>query len=287
MLIALTGATGFVGGYVLHEALAQGHAVRALTRRAQAFSHPKLEWVRGSLGERDQELCADADAVIHIAGLIKARTRADYFEANADAVRGLVEGAGDTRFVLLSSLAAREQELSDYAASKRAGEMAVAEHPDALVVRAPAVFGPGDEATEPLFRLMLKGRLPAPGGEGWRSRRLSFVYVEDLARYLVREAGGGATSVVYPATLADATWGDFAELCGEAAGRQVRLLPLPTALLTPVAAVTSVTSRVAGLGHLTLGKLREFRHPDWSVAETLPDATPMVEALQRTFESYR
>ena len=287
MLIALTGATGFVGSHALREALAQGHSVRALTRRPQAFSHPRLEWVRGSLGERDVELCADVDAVIHIAGLVRARRRADYFEANADAVRGLVAGAGETRFVLLSSLAAREPELSDYAASKRAGELAVAEHPDALVVRAPAVFGPGDEATEPLFRLMLKGRLPAPGGGGWRSRRLSFVFVEDLARYLVREAGGEATGVVYPATLPDATWGDFAELCGEAAGRRVRLLPLPTAVLKPVAAVTSVTSRVAGLGHLTLGKLREFRHPDWSVAETLPDATPMVEALQRTFESYR
>ena len=287
MHLALTGATGFVGGHVLREALAQGHSVRALTRRAQAFSHPNLEWVRGSLGERDAELCEDADAVIHIAGLIKARKRANYFEANADAVRELVEVAGDARFVLLSSLAAREPELSDYAASKRAGEMAVAEHPDALVVRAPAVFGPGDRATEPLFKLMLKGRLPAPGGEGWKERRLSFVFVEDLARYLVREAGGEAAGLVYPATLPDVTWGEFAELCGEATGRQVRLLPLPTVLLTPVAAVTSVTSRVAGLGHLTLGKLREFRHPDWSVAETLPDATPMVEALQRTFESYR
>ena len=287
MLIALTGGTGFVGGYVLREALGQGHSVRALTRREQAFSHPRLEWVRGSLGERDGELCAGADAVIHIAGLIKAQKRADYFAANADAVGEMSAAAGDTRFVLLSSLAARESELSDYAASKRAGELAVAEHPDALIVRAPAVFGPGDGATEPLFKLILKGWLPAPGGKGWRSRRLSFVFVEDLARYLVREAGGDATGVVYPATLPDATWGEFAELCGEAAGWRVRLLPLPMALLTPVAAVTSVTSRVAGLGHLTLGKLREFRHPDWSVAETLPDATPMVEALQRTFESYR
>jgi uncharacterized protein YbjT (DUF2867 family) len=61
--------------------------------------------------------------------------------------------AGGARFILVSSLAAREPQLSDYAASKRGGEDAAREvSPDALVVRPPAIYGPGDTETLELFK---------------------------------------------------------------------------------------------------------------------------------------
>ncbi|MBA4051756.1 MAG: epimerase, partial [Erythrobacter sp.] len=47
-ILAITGATGFVGSAVLDEALAQGHTVRALARREQA-PRAGVEWVRGDL----------------------------------------------------------------------------------------------------------------------------------------------------------------------------------------------------------------------------------------------
>ena len=285
--LALTGATGFVGRAVLNSALIAGHEVRALTRRPQARTHEKLTWVSGALGEADAELVEGCDAVIHIAGLIKARRRADYFEVNADAVAALREAAGERRFVLLSSLAAREPGLSDYAASKRAGEAALSDHPDALIIRAPAVFGPGDTATRPLFRLMDRGILPVAGGTAWRKQRIAYVFIRDLAGYIVEQTTTDLTGTVTPSTAPGLRWSEFAELSSRAIGREIRLLPLPPALLKPVAAATSVTSRLAGVGHLTLGKLREFRHDDWSVSESIPGATPMVEALRTTFESYR
>jgi len=49
-LIAITGATGFVGQALLERALAEGYAVRALTRRDQP-ERPRLTWIRGDLGD--------------------------------------------------------------------------------------------------------------------------------------------------------------------------------------------------------------------------------------------
>ena len=283
MQLALTGATGFVGSHVLREALSRGHTVTALARTVPDIAHPNLTWLRGSLGDRDADLAADT--LIHIAGLVKARTRADFMAVNRDTTQALAGAVGDSHILYLSSLAAREPHLSPYAESKRAGEDVLP--PTSGIVRAPAVFGPGDTATRPFFTLMAKGHLPAPGGNGWKSRRLSFVFVEDLARHIVDRAEAQDAGITTPATLASATWSDFQSLAQQALGRSVTLRPIPNSALLPAAAVTSLTSRVAGLGHLTLSKLREFQHPDWSVEEELADATPMVEALRQTFESYR
>ena len=285
MNLSLTGATGFVGGYVLREALARGHTVTALARTVPDITHPNLTWIQGSLGTRDTELCDGADTVIHIAGLIKARTRAAFMAVNRDATAALASAAGESHILYLSSLAARELQLSSYAASKRDGEDVIPT--TSGIIRAPAVFGPGDEATRPYFALMARGQLPVPGGKDWRSRRLSFVFIEDLARHILDRAEEQDSGTTTPATLASAKWSDFRNLAQDAADRPIALRPIPTAALLPVAAATSLTSRLAGLGHLTLEKLREFQHPDWSVEEELADATPMVDALRQTFESYR
>ena len=79
--IAMTGATGFVGAETLDQALAAGHHVTALTRRAQP-PRARLKWVAGSLDQAAglDTLVRDADAVIHIAGVVNAPDR-DAFEA--------------------------------------------------------------------------------------------------------------------------------------------------------------------------------------------------------------
>ena len=73
-----------------------------------------------------RRLVEGADAVVHAAGLIKARRPADFLAINRDGTALLSALAPDARFLLLSSLAAREPQLSPYAASKRAAEEVVA-----------------------------------------------------------------------------------------------------------------------------------------------------------------
>ena len=295
-IIALTGATGFVGRIVVQELLAQGYLIKALVRPGsvgKTLQHDNINWIEGTLDNPISEisLCAGADTVIHIAGLVTARTKAEYYKINADATGTLVQAAVRAkvkRFVYLSSLAARQSELSDYAGSKRAGEGQLArkmgETMKAVVVRAPAVFGAGDKATAPFYKLIKKGWLPAPGGRNWRTRKIGLVHVDDLARFLTKDclSGDNDGRTVTIATHASITWPEFAEECAQALGKPVRVFPLPLSILYPIAAVNSVTKRAFGIGHLTLGKLKEFLYEDWSVADESETETVLQSALKQT-----
>ena len=112
MRIALTGATGFVGRYTLDRLIEAGHEVRALTRRAQG-ERASVEWISGSLEDAASldRLCASCDAVLHIAGVVNARDEAGFERGNVAGTALMVaaaEKAGIDRFVLVSSLAARD-----------------------------------------------------------------------------------------------------------------------------------------------------------------------------------
>lgn len=297
MTLAVTGGTGFVGAYVIREALAAGHTVKALIRNPAKrldIDHKNLSWHTGALGDDDASFVAGADCVIHIAGLIKARNRAAYDAVNVTAAENLAlaaEAAKIPHVILLSSMAAGQPELSDYAGSKRAGEEAVkAAYSGKLsIIRAPAVFGPGDEATAPFFAAIKRGVLPLPGGRGWKNRKLSIAFVDDLARDMVTRGlkADYAGQIVSPASIPEIGWQDFAKLFEHARGKRVRPLPLPLSVLYPVAGVTSITSQMLGLGHLTLGKLNEFLYQDWSSGDVIQDPTPPIDALRATLRFYK
>ncbi len=296
-LLAVTGATGFVGQYVVKAALDAGYRVRALIRtpsKKPDIDHENLTWHVGALGDDDASFLKKVDCLIHMAGLIKARSRIDYHRVNAEAAGALAlasQKVGVKRFVLLSSMAARVPELSDYAASKHGGEDAVKAgfHGPLAIIRAPAVFGPGDEATAPFFKAMKMGVLPVPGGSGWQERRLSMVYVPDLARDMIERGLSGAYDgqTVSPATITDMHWSEFAHMASGVMNKPVRALALPAPLLYGVAGITSASSRLFGVGHLTLGKLREFLYHDWSSQDLIEDATPPKDALETTLRFYK
>lgn len=296
LTIAITGGTGFLGRYVIEAALKDGHKIRAMARRPEAvadLTHKKLTWIKGGLGQADSEICEGADVVIHLAGLIKAQTRELFYAVNGEASGYLAEAAknaGVKRFVLISSMAAREPDLSHYAGSKRAGERAVqrAFTGKISIIRGPAVFGGGDKATEPFFKLLKKGLLPVPGGSGWKMRKISMVFAPDLAKDIVRAAVTGCydEQIVSPANMPELSWRQFGHLCEQAFERKIRIIPLPKLLLYPVAGITSITSRLFGKGHLTLDKLGEFLHSDWSSETLILNATPPIEALKLTMAAY-
>ena len=295
-LIAVTGGTGFVGRHVIRALLEAGYKVRALARTPSKLSdinHPNLSICQGGLGSCDDEFVSDAQIVLHMAGLIKARTQAEIMATNRDATGALAnaaQAAGVSRFILLSSQTAAQPQLSDYAASKEAGEMAVkAEFKGTLaIIRAPAVFGPGDEATKPFFEFIAKGRLPVVGGKDWQSRKMAMVYVKDLARDITERAmvGDYDGKIVTPCSVSALTWPDFAQSAEQALGIPVKTQPIPIPIIKTIAAATSLTSRFFCIGHLTLGKLREFRYEDWSSQDVIQDATPFVAALRETAASY-
>ena len=271
MILAVTGGTGFVGSHLLRLAVAQGHTVRALTRRPQP-PQPGVTWVAGDLAAPG-DLCAGADAVIHIAGTINAVDRAAFDAGNIAGTRSIAaaaHAAGVRRFVHVSSLAAREPQLSDYGASKAAAEDVVtAAGLDASIVRPPGVYGPGDRETLPVFQMVARGTavLPGPG-------RFSLIEVGDLATVLLAVAASDRTGL---AEVDDGHGGySHAELAlaiGVALGRRPRLLRLSTGVLRMGAHVATAYARLRRESPmLSHDRARYLAHPDWTVepARALP-----------------
>jgi nucleoside-diphosphate-sugar epimerase len=277
--VAVTGATGFIGPHIVRRLHADGWQVRILTRRAvdPAQIGAQVEAVRGDLDDRDslQRLLAGAQAVVHVAGLIKARTRKKFFRANAESVGRLVEIAAAApdppRFVLMSSLAARAPDLSDYAASKLAGERALIAAGGALpwsILRPPAVYGPGDRVTLPFFRCVRHGIGPLLGAEG---ARLSLIHVEDLASAvgalladakLADHRGAGLIAEVDDGQ-GGYGWREMIEVAAAAFGRRARIVRVPMAIPYGLGMLNQALARIGYTPMLTPGKVRELYHSDW------------------------
>ncbi|MGB7408470.1 MAG: NAD(P)H-binding protein, partial [Pontixanthobacter sp.] len=129
MTVAITGGTGFVGQAVLDIAAVYGVKVRALARTIPK-DRPIVDWITGSLFDEEAvaNLVHNCDAIIHIAGLTNTPDPAQFDVVNVDGTRAIVEAAkaaGVTRFIFVSSLAAREPDLSRYGASKARAEALV------------------------------------------------------------------------------------------------------------------------------------------------------------------
>ena len=275
MKLAITGGTGFVGLRLLDAAAADGHQVRALTRRPMP-ERANVDWVSGSLEQPDalEKLVAGADAAIHVAGVITGRTAADFDRCNVDGTRSMLAAAkasGVKRFVHVSSLAAREPELSLYGASKAKSEQLVAGSglPFAIV-RPPAVYGPGAKETLGLFKMAKLGfvLLPPKG-------RLSLIHADDLVSLLLALAATTAPSglTIEPDDGRAGGWShkEFAEALGTALGRRGVSLSIPSGLLRLGARADRLLRR--DKAKLTTDRAAYFCHPDW-VADAAHAAPP-------------
>ena len=297
MTIAVTGATGFVGQALLDRAAEEGLEVRALARQPQA-PRPGVEWVAGDLADREAlaALVRRVRAVIHIAGVVNAPDAAGFEAGNVSGTLNLVEcavAAKVPRFVHVSSLSAREPQLSAYGASKRKAEKVVMASPlDWTIVRPPAVYGPRDREMLDLFRFAKSGVVPLPP-----RGRMAAIHVDDLARLLLALLPGGE-DVSHQVFEADDghpggwTHRSFAKAVGWAVGKRITPLPLPAFALRAAARGDRLLRRAAA--KLTEDRVGYMCHPDWTVRdEARPPAdrwTPRVgtrEGLKATAKWYR
>jgi uncharacterized protein YbjT (DUF2867 family) len=265
--LAVTGATGFVGGRLLELALEAGHEVRALTRRPQA-ERKGVTWIDGALDRPDSlnALAEGADAVIHVAGVINAPDPAGFEAGNVTGTASMLAAAEKVeakRFIHVSSLAAREPKLSIYGATKAGSEALVGASPlSSAIVRPPAVYGPGDKETLELFRMANRGFVLLPP-EG----RLSLIHVDDLARLLLALANPTAPKglLVEPDDGRHGGWRheEFGRAIGHALGRKVVPLLTPRSILNVCARIDRVVRR--DRAKLTQDRVNFFCHPDWMV----------------------
>jgi len=294
--LAITGGTGFVGGHLLAAARAAGHEVRALARGGRP-AEPGICWIEGALDDPAAlaALCAGADAIVHVAGLINAATRAGFEAVNVAGTAAVVDAAraaGVRRFIHISSLAAREPELSDYGWSKARSERVVAASGlDWTILRPPAIYGPGDRETFELFRMARRGLalLPPKG-------RFSVLHVADLCRLILALIGRpeAVLQTYEPDDGRPDGWDHrhFARTLSRLFGKRATTLAMPKAVLHGAAKVDRLVRR--SKAKLTPDRVRYFCHPDWVVtAEARPPPelwTPAIRTptgLKQTAEWYR
>ena len=293
MIVAVTGATGFVGRAVVDRAAGSGLSLRALTRRAQP-SRAGITWIAGALDKPDSlaTLVEGADVVLHIAGVVNAPDRAGFVAGNIDGTRAIVEAAkaaGIKRFVHVSSLSAREPALSTYGWSKRQAEdMVMASALDWTIVRPSGIYGPGDMEMRDMFRAAKMGitLMPPPG-------KVSLVAVEDFARLLTTLVTTDGPRAVLEVDDGQAlTHAELANAIGAAVGQRVMTLHLPKGLLQLGA---KIDRALRGNGaKLTPDRVGYLCHPDWTADPAKrPDPAlwepiiPLSKGLADTARWYR
>src|SRR5258708_33722515 len=164
-IVAITGATGFLGRYIVRAFAGSGWRVRMPARGPvdqPQLAGLQLEVVLGDLSNQQalRTLVDGADVIVHAAGLIKARTPAAFEAVNvrgtANLAHAIEERGAIARVLLVSSMAAREPELSTYARTKRAAEQLLTavlnRRCQLTIVRPCAIYGPWDRETLTIFR---------------------------------------------------------------------------------------------------------------------------------------
>lgn len=282
--IAVTGATGFVGRHLVPSLAAQGWQVRVLVRSEPAHTlwrDTKPEVVLGSLSDAAalERLVSGADAVLHLAGAIKARDSAEFLRINRDGTTAVAQAtlraAPKAHFLQVSSLAAREPSLSGYCASKQAGEQQALSllGPERVsVIRPPAIYGPGDRETFAFFQLAAQRWVPLLGRP---SARLAVIHVEDAVSALIARLQAGPSGQVQG--IADErpegySWQQILAAAAAAVGNhQPRFVQVPRSLLKGIGTAAGGLAQLAGQAAMfNPGKLRELLHEDWSApAESL------------------
>ena len=287
MKVLVTGATGFVGSHLAEALRRRGHEVTVLARspgKAAALEALGVRTVPGDLGNAAAlaRAAQGQDQVYHVAGVVAARSEADFLTANRDGTANLVaaaESAGGPRLVLVSSMAAggpspRDRPLTGdepaapvtaYGRSKLAAEQVVrASSLPWTILRPPTVYGPRDREVLKVFRLVRLGVAPV-FGDG--TQQLSAVHAGDLAEALIAaaEATGTLGRVYYACHPEVVTSAELVRRIGEAMGRHPLVIPVPSAVGRALLGVTETAARIARQTTiLTTDKANEFFQPAWT-----------------------
>ena len=208
MKVLVTGASGFLGGHIAELLSKRGDHVRALVRTTSNRRHletlANVELFEGSVEQADRvrEAVDGVDAIVHAAGLIKARSTDEFFAINVGGTANLVEAARGRalkRFVLVSSLEAcgpsadgdpvpadQENPVTAYGRSKLAAEKVALSAKDEMpvvILRPGAIYGPRDGEILEAFKSIKRGLLPlVAGGEA----KGMWIYATDCAQACVR-----------------------------------------------------------------------------------------------------
>lgn len=291
MISLVTGATGFIGSHLVELLVSKGHTVRILLRKTSS-----LEWLKGLSVELfygdlfDLEAMERAargvDYVFHSAGLTKAKTPEEYYRANQEGTRNLLNAALSKaprirRFVHISSQAAvgpsptsapitedfPASPLTTYGKSKRKAEeevLEVASRMPVTICRPPAVYGPRDRDIFEFFNTYKKGLQPIVG---FSEKYVSLVHVGDLVRGFVMaaESDKAKGQVYFISSERAYGWKEVGEVTRVAMGRGAIRVRIPEPLVYVISAFAEIGARFSPKPALiNLEKARDMVQDYWT-----------------------
>ena len=291
MKVLVTGASGFLGSHIAEQLANGGHAVRVLVRETSdrtflgGFPH---EVAIGDVADAGSFPAAveGIDGVVHAAGLVKARSEADFAAVNgtgtANLLKAIQEAAPDLkRFVYVSSLTAHgpgkdgrprplnlpSNPVSAYGRTKLLGEIAV-QHSSlasrSVILRMPVIYGPRDPALVPIFQSARFRLAPLLAGG---HNRISIVYVDDAVsavnRMLTSKADV-AGNVYTPEDGKVHTWRDLLAAIEQFIGGRALHVYVPRLGYDAAALATEAFGKVLRRPVIfTRDKVREMSQDTW------------------------
>ena len=315
MKVLVTGGSGFLGSHVVQQLAEAGTEVRALVRHTSNTKFLRtldnVELVYGSIEDRDS-LGAAAEgvhAVVHAAGLVKARTPEEFFKINVQGSENLLQAtklnAADDfrRFILVSSLAAvgpsqdgkpvdpsERGAVTHYGRSKRQAEDTLITYQQDIpitILRPPMIYGPRDNESFAFFQSVSRGVLPKLGNG---DNTLSVIYASDAASACVRaidsDVPSGSAYFIDDGRVY--VWNDMLEDIERAMGKSAKIrFGVPFPLLRLAATASEAYGKVTGKAvMLTRDKVNELSAAHWvcdsAKAQKDLDWAPKVEWAEGT-----
>lgn len=209
--VLITGASGFVGGFLVDEAISRGLTVDAAVRKSsntQYLSNPKINFVYINFDDKKDLRSilskGQYDYIIHNAGLTRSVDPQKLFDVNAGSIEtfdNAIQNSGIPlqKFTFVSSLAAygpadftengivqessEPHPVTNYGKSKLAGERILKKSSlPYTIIRPTAVYGPREQDLMALYQTINKG---LEVQIGLSPQTLTFIYVKDLVRAIV------------------------------------------------------------------------------------------------------
>lgn len=299
MKILVTGASGFIGSFIVEKGLELGHDIWAGMRTGSSrrfLQDKRIRFIeldlscRNKLDARLKDFASEHggwDCIIHAAGATKCIDKRDFMRTNFEGTKNLIEGlaaVGITpkQFIYLSSLSVfgpvREEQPytpildsdeaspnTEYGRSKLLTEAYIRNIPDFpyVIMRPTGVYGPREKD---YYKMAVSIKQHVDFAVGYKPQIITFIYVKDLVKaiYLAVEKGIVQRSyfVSEPRGYNSRAFSDFIQ--HELGVKHVLHIKAPLWVLRAVSACAEAVSRLTGKAStLNMDKYNIMKQRNW------------------------